>query len=110
MKLYLILNDECKYKDAQPLSFTFKKKGSAQVTSHAFKLSGSDVTNLPAALLFEKKNKSLVEWIVEVKESGTETNLPSWRYKEVIGGVKHFRLNPKAIEDIAIVCCYTVKT
>ncbi len=52
--------------------------------------------------------KGLANWSLEIKEDDIQAIAGSLRYKTAAGGVDHWRLKPDLIDDLFIVCRYSV--
>jgi hypothetical protein len=104
--LFLKLKARLKYDDGKPLIFELKigKKGFPILK---FITVASPVKELPHAQPFDKP-ESLGKWTMTLKESVIE-KLPSIFFVTVkINGVSHTRLNPEAVEDMFIICEYSL--
>jgi hypothetical protein len=116
VSLFLKLKDGFEYDDEHPLGFDLKREAGGEFLAKQFTIAGSLVKDLPQAKqLFEGQRESLGKWSIEANRE--EINIPPGLRKTNQAGTDEFvtinntnlyRLNPDVIEDIIIVCHYSV--
>ena len=108
MQLFLKLQDGFVYDDSKALTFTFGKDGNPG-TSSTFKLGGSPISTLPYAEALQGSVGSVGKWILTVQGSDIAKLDPTLQRTVTINGQNFVHLNPDAIEDLWIVCQYSIK-
>lgn len=108
LKLFLKLRDGFAYNDGKPLTLTCKEAKDGTTFSATLKATGSPDSSLPYAELLQGKSGNLGVWTIEVQGASLSTLDPSLRRTVTVDGQSFVHLNPDAIEDIWIVCQYTV--
>lgn len=108
MKLFLKLKDGFSYSDSKALTFTFGKDGNPG-TSSTFKLGGSPISTLPYAEALQGSVGSVGKWILTVQGSDIAKLDPTLQRTVTVNGQNFVHLNPDAIEDLWIVCQYSIK-
>jgi hypothetical protein len=114
MQFFLKLKDGTEYDDdGQLLSLTLRKPNQERpYIDPSFKIAGSPVENIPYLKAFEEQSEPLGDWCLEVPgvdiaSDGSETrrNIPDY----LSHPDNEQRLNPDAIDDLIIVCHYSVQ-
>jgi receptor-binding and translocation channel-forming TcA subunit of Tc toxin len=111
MEVFLKLKDGFVYKDNtnRNLLFDLKREGGASYAGNELKLGGSPIPTLAGAV--KDLQESTGSWSVVVKEADLENLDPSnstLKQTVSISGTDHVRLNPAAVEDLWILCHYSV--
>ena len=113
MQIFLKLNSDIEYSDAQ-LSLVLKRPDGTLPYSTPdpnFMVSGSPVKGLPYIKAFEEQIKNLGEWLIEVPGVNIDNNGQETR-KDIPEKLRHpdkpQMLNPNAIDDLIVVCHYSV--
>ncbi len=114
MNLFLKLKDGFNYDDGKALALLPKKDDGTELkkddgTEYQFLKAISPITNLPYVEPLHGQSGNLGKWSLEVKESDIKNLDPSLQKTMKVSGQDHVRLNPDAIEDLWIVCEYSVK-
>ncbi len=108
MKLFLKLKDGFTYDDGKALVFTFGKDSSPG-TSSPFKLGGSPISSLAYAEALQGSVGSVGKWTLTVQGSDAAKLGPTLQRTVTINGQNFVHLNPDAIEDLWIICQYSLK-
>jgi hypothetical protein len=111
VKLFFNLNDGFDYDDGAPLTFHLNKAGQAPSAATNFELAASPVDGLPFAqppLAVGDVPQQLTLEIQEGELPAAAASDTTWRQTVSIGGVNHTRLKTDAIEDILMICEYSV--
>ena len=108
MQLFLKLQDGFVYDDSKALTFTFGKDSNPG-TSSTFKLGGSPISTLPYAEALQGSVGSVGKWILTVQGSDIAKLDPTLQRTVTINGQNFVHLNPDAIEDLWLVCQYSIK-
>jgi hypothetical protein len=95
------------YDDGKALGFDLQI-GSGEFLPQKFQIAGSSVDTVPHSIPSKSMTVSLGSWIMEFKEETIKDLPASLRRTVNISGTDHFRLNPDAIEDIWIICEYSI--
>ncbi|MBI4488142.1 MAG: hypothetical protein HY694_03575 [Deltaproteobacteria bacterium] len=114
--LFLKVMEGFEYDDGQPLVFDLKKEGGPEFLAKEFKIAASLIKDLPYVKAFERQSIEVQEidkWFIEVNRTEISESLRQKnadRTDEVvrINDLDHFRLNPDVIEDIYVICHYSV--
>ena len=116
MHLFLKLKEEFEYEDAKPLSLLLKNpdRNRSYATPDAknldpgFKVASSLIENLPCIAAFKDKNEKPGTWSVEVpgfKKKDARGEIP----KRLSHPKNSLALNPDAIDNLIVVCHYSVQ-
>ncbi|MFL5698674.1 MAG: neuraminidase-like domain-containing protein [Ktedonobacteraceae bacterium] len=108
MKLFLKLKDGFAYVDGKALAFTFGKDGNPSISS-TFKLGGSPISTLAYAEALQGSVGSIGKWILTVLGSDAAKLDPTLQRTVTVNGQNFVHLNPDAIEDVWIICQYSLK-
>jgi hypothetical protein len=108
MKLFLKLKDGFAYVDGKALAFTFGKDGNPGISS-TFKLGGSPISTLAYAEALQGSVGSIGKWILTVLGSDAAKLDPTLQRTVTVNGLNFVHLNPDAIEDVWIICQYSLK-
>jgi len=104
--VFLKLKAGLKYDDDKPIVLELKI-GKKVPLVFELKTASDPLPALPHAQPFDKP-ESLDKWTMELKETNI-TTLPDFLKVNVkIHGASHSRLNPEAVEDMFIICKYSV--
>jgi hypothetical protein len=114
MMLFLKLKDGFTYNDGKALAFTFGKDGTG--TSYTFTLAGSPIRNLdgspiktlPYAVVPGGGISIIGNWVLTVQGSNAAKLDSPFQQTVMINGQKFVHLNPDAIEDLWIVCQFSL--
>jgi hypothetical protein len=104
--VFLKLKADATYEDGADLAFSVEPPGGAP-------LSGTwtvhPMLGLPHAKIFgDQEQQPIGTWALTVEEASLPGIHPDVRVKVTIGGEDRWRLNANAIEDLWVVCTYTV--
>ncbi len=119
LHLFLRLKEGFRYDDVQPLGFDLNKEQGPEFSAQEFRIAGSPIKELPYAQPFLSGNESTGIWLVEVnrEKADTDASIPEMlRLKDqagndivvTIGDKDYCQLNPDAIDDLILICQYTI--
>ncbi|HET8851151.1 MAG TPA: hypothetical protein VFN02_01380, partial [Ktedonobacteraceae bacterium] len=112
MQMFLKLNDAFAsnyYGKGQPLAFSLAQAGSTTPFTAGFKLEGSPVAGIAYAEPLNGQTGSIGSWTVTLQNTDIAKLDSALQQVVTVNGQTYTHLNPNAIEDLWIVCQYSLK-